>query len=312
MTSDREATSDRDAEFDHDAETAIVTGATGGVGSWVVDRLADRGVEVVGIDLERPEGTRANATFRAVDLREQAPTWESIHEIDPDAIVHCAGIADPFETPSTRVFENNTMSAYNVLVAAGRAGVDVVWTSSQASYGALFADGERVPDFLPVDEGHERRPADAYGLSKLCGEEIAKSVARRDGASVTTIRPATIFAPDSRRTRPPRETDDLSADDVGGNFGSYVDVRDVCRLVEAALATDVEGHETVLCAADENYLGRPTAELVGIVCGELPDDCDLEGRQAALSNAKAERVFDWTPAYEWHDLEEEAAGPDWT
>ncbi|MFC4439501.1 MULTISPECIES: NAD-dependent epimerase/dehydratase family protein [Natrialbaceae] len=311
MTADQDATGDRSEEFDRDVETAIVTGAIGGVGSWIVDRLADQGVEVVGIDLERPEGTRANATFRAVDLREQAPTWESIHEIDPDAIVHCAGIADPFENPSTRIFENNTMSTYNVLVAAGRLGVDVVWTSSQASYGALFGE-EWIPDALPIDEDHERRPADAYGLSKRCGEEIAKSVARRDGASVTTIQPATIFAPDSHRTRPPQETDELSADDVGGNFGSYVDVRDVSRLVEAALATGVEGHETVLCVADENYLGRPTTELVETVCGEVPERCDLEGRQAALSNAKAERLFDWTPAYEWHDIEEEAAAPDWT
>lgn len=289
----------------------LVTGALGDVGSWVVDRLADR-THVVGVDLERPSGTRANAEFRAVDLTEQGPTWETVDEVDPDAVVHLAAISDPLDNPGTRVFENNVRSTYNVLGAAGRHGTDVVWTSSQAVYGALFARSEWTPDYLPIDEAHDCRPEDAYGLSKRCCEETARTIARRYGISVTTIRPASVFAPDKSRARPPRDAADLSSDARAGNLGAYVDVRDLARLVDAALAAPPDGHETVICAADENYLGRDTAELVRALCGGLPAECDLEGRASALSNAKARRLFDWAPVHEWGaDAPDPVAGPAW-
>lgn len=302
----------RAQEFPHDVETALVTGATGNVGSWVVDRLADQGVEVVGVDLERPAGTRMNASFRAVDLRDQAETWETVHETDPDVIVHLAALSDPLDTPGTRVFDNNVSSTYNVVVAAGRVDIDVVWTSSQAAYGALFAEGPWQPDYLPMDERHDLRPEDPYGTSKACGEEVAEMAVRRYGISVTTIRPATIFTPEKHRARPPRDTTDLSVDETSGGFGSYVDVRDVARMIEAAFATDHGGHEVVLCVADENYLGERTTELVESISGELPAECALEGKQAAFSNAKAERLLGWAPEYTVpeHDIDD-VSRPDW-
>jgi nucleoside-diphosphate-sugar epimerase len=291
--------------------TVLLTGALGDVGSWVVDRLADH-THVVGVDVERPSGTRANADFRAVDLRKQGPTWETIQEVDPTKVVHLAAISDPLDNPGTRVFENNVRSTYNVLQAAGRHGVDVVWTSSQATYGALFAHSEWTPDYLPIDEDHDCRPEDAYGLSKLCCENVARATARQHGISVTTIRPASVFAPDKSRARPPQGSSDLSSDARAGNLGAYVDVRDVASLIEAALVDPPTGHETVLCVADENYLGRETAELVEAMCGGLPEECTLDGRESALSNAKARRLFDWEPEHEWGtEGPDPVDGPTW-
>lgn len=284
-------------EFTYDVGTAVVTGATGDVGSRVADRLADRGVRVVGIDRDRPSETRSNLTFRAVDLRDAAETWETIHETDPDVVVHCAAIADPLGNPGTRVFDNNTSSTYNTLTAAGRVDAEVVWTSSQAAYGALFASSPWVPEYLPIDEAHPRRPEDPYGVSKVCSEEVAKTVARRYDVPVTTIRPATVRLPDEHRSRPPKEDADLTSDEVRGSFGSFVDVRDVVRMVEAALAADRDGYETYLCVADENYLGPTTTEIVEAMCGRLPEECDLDGQQAALSNAKAREELGWEPIY---------------
>jgi len=294
----------------HNDETILVTGALGGVGSWVVDRLADHG-HVVGIDRQRPGGTRANVDFRTVDLTEQGPTWETVQEVDPASVVHLAAVSDPLDTPGTQVFENNVQSTYNVFQAAGRAGADVVWTSSQAVYGALFARSEWTPDYLPIDEAHDCRPEDAYGLSKVCSEEIAQTAARRHGISVTTIRPATVFTPDKSRARPHQDATDLSEDAQARNLGAYVDVRDLAGLVGAALADPPAGHETVLCVADENYLGRPTLDLVRAVCDQVPADCDLDGQESPLSNAKARRLFDWEPEHAWGRDEEAADAPAW-
>jgi len=303
----------RDAmtEFDHGIDTAVVTGATGDVGSWVCDRLADAGTKVVGLDREKPAGTRSHLSVRQVDLRDAGETWESVHETDPDAVVHCAAISNPLDNPGTRVFENNTASTYNALVAAGRTDAEVVWLSSQATYGALFAAHDWVPDYLPIDEDHPHRPQDPYGVSKVCSEEIAKMVARRYQVPVTTIRATTIHTPDAHRTRPPREDASLDSDDASGNFGSYVDVRDVARMVEAALAADRDGYEAFLCVADENYLGPPTAEIVESICGALPERCDLEGKESALSNAKARAELDWVPVHSDVAADEEFSVPAW-
>lgn len=295
----------------YDGDTVLVTGALGVVGSWVVDRLADH-THVVGLDFERPSGTRANADFRDVDLTEQGPTWETIQEVAPEKVVHVAAIADPQDNPDTRVFVNNTQSTYNVFQAAGRAGTDVVWTSSQVVYGALFAQSGWTPDYLPIDERHECRPEDVYGLSKLCCEDIARTTARQHGVAVTTIRPATVFTPDKSRARPHTDAADLSAEPRAGDLGAYVDVRDLATLVEAALADPPAGHETVLCASDENYLGESTTDLVEAVCGEVPAECDLHGRESPLSNTRARELFDWEPRYAWGTTRPEPiAGPNW-
>ncbi len=293
----------RGSEFDHTVETAVVTGATGDVGPWVIDRLADAGVRVVGVDLERPASERSNTEFRAVDLINHGETWETIHEIDPDAVIHFAAISGLLDDPGTRIFRNNAMSTYNTLVAAGRMGAEVVWTSSQAAYGILFAEDSLLPEYLPVDETHPRRPGDPYGLSKVCGEEIARSVARRYDVPVTTIRPASVYTPDEYRTRPKRKGFDLSSMELSGDLWSFVDVRDVARMAEAALSADYDGYEEFLCVADDNYLGHPTAELIEAAAGELPDVCEIEGTESAFTNEKAREVLGWEPAHVWGEAE---------
>jgi len=297
-------------EFDYDIDSAVVTGATGGAGSWVADRLADRGVHVTGVDLERPSDGRENLEFRTADLTEQGETWEIVHEADPDAVVHFAAIPVPTNDPGTRVFENNTMSTYNVLVAAGRNDAEVVWTSSESAYGTVFAEETWLPDYLPVDEAHPLCPADPYGASKVCGEEIAKTVARRYDVPVTSIRPSTINYPGRYYT--PDQRAGYDGSDLSGNLWSYVDVRDVVSMVEAALAADYDGHEAFLCVADETYLDRPLAEAVEATTGRLPEDCDLDGQRAGLSNAKARELLDWTPEHGWREAEDETvSGPSW-
>ncbi|MFT4947637.1 MAG: UDP-glucose 4-epimerase, partial [Natronomonas sp.] len=202
--------------FDHDVETAVVTGATGTVGSWVVERLARDGCDVVGIDVNPPTGELSNGEFRQLDLREAGPTGELIREREPDAVIHFAAISDPSAEPEERVFSNNVDSTYNVLTSAGEVGSEIVWTSSQAVLGILFARSPWVPDMLPVEEDHPCRPEDPYGTSKQCGETIAGMVARRYGVSVTSIRPATIYTPDAYRTRPAHQQYDLSSGELSG------------------------------------------------------------------------------------------------
>jgi UDP-glucose 4-epimerase len=288
----------------------VVTGAAGGVGSWIVDHFASAGHEVLGVDLERPPGERENATFLAGDLTDQGVARELIRDSDPDAVVHCAGVPAMGIRAGGETFETNVLSTYHVLEAAGRAGADVVWTSSESTYGMPFAATPSVPDYLPIDENHPQRPEDPYGTSKLVGELIAERTVRAFDVPVTSLRPAWVSYPGSQqlaRVRAAFDPETVAPGDQGsGNFWSYVDVRDVVSLVEAALAADIGGHEAYLAVAAENYLGRPTAETIEAVYDGLPEDCALEGEESAFSTAKARAELGWEPEHTWREAEEEA------
>jgi len=300
-------------------ETLIVTGALGGAGRWVVDRLAEESYDIVAVDRELPVGTPPEGVdFRAVDLVDAGETTDLVLSVDPDAVVHLAAIPDPLNHAGERVYRNNVLSTYNVLNAAGRVGADVTWTSSESAYGFPFADSAQAPDALPIDETHPLRPADPYGLSKVSGEETAKTVVRRDGVSVVSIRPSWVQYPGEYFVTDIRESFDLDAlaadpeHAVGGgpgNYWSYVDVRDLADQIARTLEVDVDGHEALHCHATENYLGEETTDLFAALLGEVPEPYGLSGDDAAFSMEKSRDLLDWTPGHSWR-TESAVDGPD--
>ncbi len=282
-------------------ETVLVTGGRGRSGRWLCDRLADD-YHVVCLDLDHPGwevAERDRITFRAADATNAGEVLEVVDAIAPDAVVHWAALPSPERHAGSRVFETNTTATYNVLDAAGRAGARVVWASSESAYGFAFRETDALADELPITETHPRRPTDPYGTSKVAGEAVAGMVARRDGVSVTSVRPSWIQYPGEYTCRAMLANEGLA---VGaGNFWSYVDVRDVADLVAAALADPVADHEAVHAAAADTYLDRPTAEVVETYFGRLPVDCTLAGHESTLSTAKAADLFDWTPTHGWRE-----------
>ncbi len=287
----------------------VVTGAIGAAGSWLVDHFATEGHEIVGIDLERPANERDNVTFLAADCTEQGPVWEAILTANPDAVIHFAGIPRLGIAPGAETFLTNVATAYHVFEAAGRVGADVVWASSESLYGMPFAAEPFLPDYLPIDECHPQRPEDGYGTSKLVGEAIAAKTVRRYDISVASIRPSWIQYPGEYRATDGRTTFDPESAAPSGNFWSYVDIRDVVSIVEAALHADIDGHEAYHAMAANNYLGRSTADVIEAVFGDIPEECEIEGEESAFSTAKARTELGWEPAHSWREAEAEQVEP---
>jgi UDP-glucose 4-epimerase len=279
----------------------IVTGGLGTSGTWIVDRLAETH-DIVCLDMDRPEGEgRDGVNYRAVDLTDAGAVFDVVTAVDPDAVVHWAAIPVAGNHAGTELYRNNTLGAHSVLTAAGRVGADVVQASSDGAYGFFFAEKTPVPDELPITESHALRPEDPYGLSKVVSEEIGKTVTRRDGISVASVRPSWIQLPGEYPCREPAYLDDLGAG--AGNYWSYVDVRDVVGLVEAALEADLDGHEAFNCVAPDNALGEPLAASMREHFGDVPDDSSVEGDASAYSTEKAKRILGWEPTRSWKDAE---------
>ncbi|MFB6139106.1 MAG: NAD-dependent epimerase/dehydratase family protein [Halosimplex sp.] len=291
-------------------ETVVVTGALGGSGRWIVDDLRAE-YDVVAVDLTLPETTDVDGVdFRAVDLTEQGPVWETILDAEPAAVVHFGNIPHEEDHAGGDVYENNAQSTFHTLEAAGRAGADAVWASSETVYGTHWPEPE-LPESLPIDEDHPSRPWNGYETSKLAGEAAAERVTNAFDVSVASIRPSWIQYPDRYEITPIREAFDLESAGRFGNFWSYVDIRDVVSLVRAALETDFEGHEVFNAFGPDNFLGVETAAAIEAGYGDLPDDCDLTGEESAFSTAKAESMLDWEPVHSWKTAESESVdGPE--
>ena len=97
-------------------------------------------------------------------------------------------------------FQRNVAMTYNVLAASASLEIPrLVMGSSLAVYGLYYPLRPALPDYLPVDEDHPRRPQDPYGLSKLAGEALCDGFARRGGMSIASLR----FRRHRRRRRLP-------------------------------------------------------------------------------------------------------------
>ncbi|WP_436926174.1 NAD-dependent epimerase/dehydratase family protein [Halosimplex amylolyticum] len=292
------------------AETVVVTGVLGGSASWIVDDLRDD-YDVVAADLTLPETVDVDGvSFQALDLTEQGPTWETVLDADPTAVVHFGNIPHEENHPGGDVYENNAVSTYHVLEAAGRAGADIVWASSETVYGTHWPDPE-LPASLPITESHRVKPWNGYETSKLAGEAAAERVTNAFDVSAASIRPSWIQYPGRYQITPIREQFDFETASRFGNFWSYVDIRDVVSLVRAAIDADFDGHEVFNAFAADNFLGVETTAAIEAGYGEVPDECDLSGEESAYSTAKAESMLGWEPEHSWKTAEEESVdGPE--
>ncbi len=286
-------------------DTIAVTGGLGGVGRWLVDRLADDHA-VHCLDLASPAGERENVTFHEVDLTDRGEAPALLHELAPDAVVHLA--TNPRDAGT---YLHDVTMVHDVLTTAGRMGADAVWTSSETIYGTHWIDEPWIPEYLPVDEAHPTEPWNPYETAKASGEAVADMVARRYDVRVASVRPSWVQHPGEYALTGSRESFDRSDPDPPTNLWSYVDVRDLAALIEAALSGDFEGHEVFNAFAAENYLGVPTAVALEAAWGRLPEPCHLEGEAGGFSTGKARTLLDWEPAHSWRTAADEAVdGPD--
>ncbi|KDS90888.2 hypothetical protein FK85_08715 [Halorubrum saccharovorum] len=287
------------------SETIVVTGALGGSGRWIVDDLRDD-YRIVAVDRTLPEATNVDdVDFRAVDLTKQGPVWQTIIEADPTAVIHFGNIPHEEDHAGGHVYENNAMSTFHTLEAAGRVDADIVWASSETVYGTHWPEPE-LPEYFPVDEEHPPRPWNGYETSKLAGEAAADRVTNAFDVSVASIRPSWIQYPGRYEITSIREAFDLESARRFGNFWSYVDIRDVVSLVRAAIEIDFDGHEVFNAFGPDNFLGVETTTAIEAGYGSLSETCDLSGEESAFSTAKAESILDWEPTHSWRTAEDEA------
>ena len=277
----------------------VVTGGSGRAGQWVVRLLAEAGHEVVNFDLaDRPE-LELPGQFCRVELADAGKVYDALFQFRPDGICHLAANPAPSGQAQIDVFDNNVLSAHNLMQAAGDLGVSrVVYASSEMATG-LLTDGA-TPTKIPFDESERLPSPNAYALSKYLSEVIADSLARRySQTGWVGLRINNVIPPDGY-DRFRAEWDDPSLSKA--NFWSYIDARDVGTAYRAALEGTSTGHEVCLIAAADTRARRGLRELMAqYYDGYDRFATDYQDPASAFDCAKMQRLFGWTPTYSWRD-----------
>lgn len=254
----------------------LVLGATGFVGSYLMERALANGHEATGTTYNatvRP-GDWAGFQDRIVrcDIRYREQVDAVIGESRPDVVYLMAAQSYPalsWRAP-LETLETNVLGTTNVYESIRASGLDplVIVACSSAQYGEVAAED------IPVVESHPMRPLHPYGVSKVATELLAQQYHANAGIRSVCAR---IF-----NTTGPRKSGDVCADFTQrvariearlqpptlkvGNLETWraiTDVRDLVRALELLVEHGTPG-EVYNISGARTYQVR---ELVDLVVG---------------------------------------------
>lgn len=261
----------------------LVTGAAGFIGSHLVEALARRGDEVIGIDNFDPfypremkernlaeMGALPGFTFRELDMLDPGPLEALL--TSETVVVHLAakaGVRPSLADPAgyARV---NVGGTATVVEAARRAGVSrFVFGSSSSVYG----------DTTPVpfrEDAVAMEPVSPYAATKRGAELLLRSVAQAYGLRVVSLRFFTVYGP---RQRPDLAIHAFTRCMVEGRavtlFGDGTQARDYtyCDDIVSGVTAAVEWSAGAPLGVETFNLGGnrtvPTGVMVEEIAGAL-------------------------------------------
>jgi UDP-glucose 4-epimerase len=283
----------------------LVTGSTGGIGSWVMKRLLEDGHTLRAMDVTA-QPLHSEYEYIPGDVRDLATVRHAM--MGMEAVVHLAAIPYDMERQSELVLDTNILGTYNVLLAAQEAGVQRVVNFS--SINALGQAQKNHPGlYLPLDDAVPHYAVNNYELSKHTGEAMCFAFAARGGFSAVSLRPTLVTNPG-----PPRFAwfrmlpEEIKIQSAIGDFWSYVDVRDVAEAVVLSLKAKIDIHQAFLLTADDNRMQIPSAEVVEKYYPQLAwpkiskEEYLAKDEFISLVDCSAaKKVLGWQPKYSQFD-----------
>jgi dTDP-glucose 4,6-dehydratase len=299
----------------------LVTGADGFIGSHLTEALVRSGHRVKAFVLYNSfnswgwldhcsEDVKGGFEVFAGDVRDPHGVKEAMKGCD--AVLHLAAlIAIPYSyhSPDTYV-DTNVKGTLNILQAARELGVTrVVHTSTSEVYGTAR--------FVPISEDHPLQGQSPYSATKIAADQLAYSFFASYGLPVVTVRPFNTYGPrQSARAVIPTIITQIASGRRQIRLGAISPTRDfnfvgdtVAGFV-AALSSDQGLGEVINIGSNFEISVGDTVQLIAKAMGAeieiLTDEARLRPENSEVerlwaSNAKAQQLLGWQPAYGGRD-----------
>jgi len=290
------------------SKNVIFTGGSGKAGRHVVQYLVEQGYNVLNLDMKPLHNPKVRTLI--TDITDSGQVFNALtstlelHEFAPDlrapridAIVHFAAIPRIMIVPDNEVFRINTMGTYNIIEAAEKLGIrKTIIASSETTYGLVFSNSPRDPEYFPLDEDYPVNPMDSYALSKICNERTAHAFQQRSGADVYAIRIGNVIEPHEYQDFPKFFADPGFRKRIAW---SYIDARDLGQIVMRAIETDGLGFQILNAAQNDCSSDLPTAELLRRFYPNVPVRGELGEFETLLSNRKTREMLGFVEQHNW-------------
>lgn len=152
------------------SKKVLVTGASGMIGSHVVQSMLTFGYEVVGVDIRNDGFKAVNYTFYSLDLGDMDSVEQVIVKENPERVIHLAALAHPLgksDLDFQRITHINIECAENIFRIAEKHKVPVLFISTVDVFG--MSRGLLTPNSNP-------NPVTDYGITKYQAENKLKEI----------------------------------------------------------------------------------------------------------------------------------------
>jgi len=290
------------------AGRVMFTGGSGKAGRHVVQHLVDSGYQVLNLDMKPLDNPKIRTLITDITDSGQVfnalSSYMGLHEFDPslrpqqvDALVHFAAVPRIMITPDNEVFRINALGTYNVIEAAVKLGIrKIIVASSETTYGLVFANEPKDPEYLPLDEEYDVDPMDSYALSKVVNEKTARAFATRSGYDIYALRIGNVIEPHEYKNFPKFFADPGFRKRI---MWSYIDARDLGEMTRLCLEKDGLGYQVFNVGNDDCSSDLPTAELLKRFYPKVKVKRKLGKFEALFSNKKARDVLGFRPQHSW-------------
>ncbi len=146
----------------------IITGATGRLGQNIMTHFKGRYKNVIGVSRTKKDENWITSELENLDLS----------TFTKPVVIHTAGLLD-YNASYKDMFKVNVLGTKKVYDETVKNKGHMIFISSTAVYGKQKLK-------LPISEGHERKPDNNYGLTKMYAEDAVKC---------TILRPCPIYGP---------------------------------------------------------------------------------------------------------------------
>jgi nucleoside-diphosphate-sugar epimerase len=177
----------------------LVTGGAGFIGSHIVDKLMEKGLEITVFDnldtghMKNIKSNKGKEDFHFIkgDIRDLSLVKKTMR--DMDAVFHEAALASITLSVQDPILSNdiNVTGTLNLLKASSDSGVKrFVYASSAAVYGDT-----KTPE---KTEDMSTNPKSPYGISKLAAENYVKIFHKLYGLETVSLRYFNVYGPRQR------------------------------------------------------------------------------------------------------------------